>query len=91
MEKTAEELRAELEIAKRFPDSRAGSAHFASLFAGAERNDKTVRPELIKLADRPNVPDIVRASALDRLARFAGPERRGLQAGPIDTDHPVLT
>lgn len=61
------------EIARRFSDSRVGKPHFASLFAAADRNDKTVQPGLMQLADDLGLPAIVRASALDRLAQFAQP------------------
>ena len=60
------------EVLARFPAGRAGQAHFAELFAAADSGDATTADALIRLADDQTQPDIVRASALDRLGLLSG-------------------
>jgi predicted CXXCH cytochrome family protein len=60
------------EVLARFPAGRSGQAHFAQLFAAADRGDATAAAALIRLADDPTQPAILRASALDRLGRLSG-------------------
>ncbi len=48
-------------------------AHFASAFVRADRGDPSAFPDLARLASDAEAAPIVRASALDRLARFGPP------------------
>lgn len=61
------------EIAKRFPDSTQRGPHFSTTFAAARRDPVAQSAALIDLAGSPDLPGIVRATALDYLAPVTDP------------------
>jgi predicted CXXCH cytochrome family protein len=64
------------EVAARFPDSTRRGPHFAAAFAVAWHggNEGGAVDLLIEIASNRGLPGIVRASALETLARYASPE-----------------
>jgi predicted CXXCH cytochrome family protein len=64
------------EVAARFPNSTRRSTHFAAAFAAAWRGNRGVEivDLLLEIASSDDLPGIVRASALDTLARYASPK-----------------
>ena len=75
------------EIAVRFPDSTHRGESFATTFAAARRDPAAEAAALVALAEREDLAGIVRASALDLLARSGDARgrrqrRRGLLADP---------
>ncbi|MCG7927156.1 MAG: tetratricopeptide repeat protein [Candidatus Thiodiazotropha taylori] len=61
------------EISKRYPDGQQNKSHFAELFNSADSgiSSQTIK-QLFDLAKDPNLPAIVRASALERLFPVVG-------------------
>jgi hypothetical protein len=55
-----------------YPHPNQGFQSFAVAFGADDRGDSTAERELVKLADSPRTPWMVRASALGRLARYPG-------------------
>ena len=82
------------EVALRYPDSTRRSEHFAAAIAPAWRgsSESGTIDLLIEIALNEGLPGIVRASALDTLARYASPEIADLIEGLLqDSDALVRT
>ncbi len=61
------------EIATRFPESARRGPHFATVFAAARWAPEAQAPELMALAQRAEAAGIVRATAIELLARVTDP------------------
>jgi tetratricopeptide (TPR) repeat protein len=78
------------EIAARYPEGRGGTAHHAHAFAKADGGDVEATAELIQIANDPNYPDLVRASALQRLGRIGAQVSAANTARWLKDESPYL-
>ena len=81
------------EVVTRFPESTRRGVHFATAFATAWRGNRGAETVdlLIRIASSESLPGIVRASALETLARYASPEIADQTETLLqDRDHPEI-
>jgi tetratricopeptide (TPR) repeat protein len=68
----------------------ARKPHFGTTFAAARQGDPAVQPELVRLAQSPLYPPIVRATALKLLARTPRPEGIVALRAALTSDEALL-
>lgn len=69
---------------------QAREPHFGTAFAGARAGDPATQAELARLAGSPLQASIVRATALELLARTPGAGSRQALRSALDADEPLL-
>lgn len=87
-DKTADWAAAELE--RRFPNSENRGLHFGEVFHRAWNGESSAYAELMELAENTNLPDLVRASALDILQRPNDPEVAARAEIFLEDDSPLV-
>ena len=80
---------AQAEIEKRFPEPTHRPPHFATTFAAAWQGDTSVADGLVEIA-LSNQPGIVRATALEILASYAGPADAEATAALLGDRDPMV-
>jgi predicted CXXCH cytochrome family protein len=79
------------QVAGWYPAGGGGRPHFASVFAKARgEGDVDTGPRLLEIAQDPDQPAIVRATALDLLARHASPEHAARAAVFLEDENPLV-
>jgi tetratricopeptide (TPR) repeat protein len=77
-------------IARWYPSPKAGAQTFAEAFDLADREGPGAQAQLSRIALDKGSPAIVRASALQRLGRFASPEILDVAQQSLKADDPMV-
>lgn len=78
------------ELAKRFPDSDNRGPHAAEVFALARANPSEAAEALFAVADDTELPEIIRATALDLLVTRQNEADAMRAAAHLDDPHPLI-
>lgn len=87
-DQTAEWAAAEIEL--RYPDSVHRGAHYGDVFSAARNEPGRMGEDLFALASTKTYPAIVRATALELLAREQSVDILTRAAALVDDEHPVV-